>query len=107
MRRLLYVLRDNELIGALEYDLRRYLQVDIRGLFRTPRELTYRQVASWLDFLPSDSALVRRGFGGDTEIGLPDRLAAEIVNQLRVIDWHYLSAHSKETPDPPDLIEWG
>jgi hypothetical protein len=96
------------LLGALEYDLRAILAVDIRGLFTSPPTISLRQVIVWIRYLPSDSALGRRGAAGDMKHTLHDRLLAAIVNTGLIHDYHYVGAHSDKGkgPDVPDLIRF-
>jgi hypothetical protein len=89
----------------LEYDLRRYLQVDVRGLFTHPRTITYRQVIVWIRHLPADSALAIRGLAGEVRNSFNDAMSVAMVNELRVLNWRYLAAHSDEKPEQPHLIQ--
>lgn len=96
-----YILRDDELNGCLEYDLKRYLHEDIRGLFTSPPRLTWRQVAVWIRHLPGDSALARKGFvaGGWTR---QEHLTASVIDTLRVFQYHWFTSKVSE---PDDLEE--
>lgn len=104
--RLRHILRTPELLGALEYDLKVYLHENIAGMFIDPRTITYRQVIVWLRYLPEDSALARRGEAGDVKPSATNRLQAMLINQVRIHDWHYMSAHSKDRVAEPDLLEF-
>lgn len=102
--RLHYILRDDDLLGALEYDLACYLHADARGLFASPPSLTWRQVIVWLRHLPSESALGRCGVLGARSWTLRDHMMASLVDGLRVLDWHYVCAHSPDEVPPPTMI---
>lgn len=103
MIRLIHILRDNELCGALESDLHRFHQADLSWLYTTPRKLTLRKIAVWIRHLPEDSALARRGFG-ERKYSLRDTLLAENINTGRIGNWQYVATKSEKEIDPPDLI---
>lgn len=100
MMRLGRILRDDELCGCLEADLKRFYQTDLRDLYRSPRTLTRRQVCVWLRHLPSDSALARRGYAGDTKPSLTEKLQVEMVNELRRVFWVIGTQNLKRVSDP-------
>lgn len=89
----------------MEWDLRRYLQVDVRGLFTRPRTVTHRQVIVWLRHLPADSALGIRGLAGEVKNSFYDAMWVSVLNELRVLNWRYLSAHSEKPPEKPHVVE--
>lgn len=99
-----YILCDDDLFGCLEYDLARYVNRDVRGLFTSPRTLTWRQVIVWIRHLPSDSALGRRGLVADRSWGTTEHLLASVVDTLRIVDWHYVSAHSTDGPPESPIM---
>jgi hypothetical protein len=92
------------LFGALEYDLMRYMNgTDVRGLYT--KTITYRQVATWIRHLPEDSALSRRGWGGDVKSSFREKLMVATINELRQGNHNYVLAHTDEDsarniPDP-------
>jgi hypothetical protein len=102
--RLRHILKDNNLIGCLEYDLRRYLDVDLRGLYSSPRTITQRQVMVWLRYLPSDAALSRRGLAGDRRSDMTEILQVATLNELRLLNNYYVRSHSNGEIDEPDLL---
>lgn len=71
---LLRLLRDHP--GAVEHDLSRYHQVDLRDLWASPRRLTFRQVIVRLRFLPETAAtqVVQRGTDWTREHQLLDQI---------------------------------
>ena len=71
---LLRLLRDHP--DAVEHDLSRFHQVDLRGLWATPRRLTLRQVAVRLRYLPETAAtrIVQRGSDWTREHQLLDQI---------------------------------
>jgi hypothetical protein len=91
-------------LGCLEYDLARYLHVDVRGLFVTPPALTWRQVIVWIRHLPTDSALARRGVLGPGAWSIRDHMLASVIDSIRLVDWHYVSAHVPDEVPPPTMI---
>ncbi|MEU0467320.1 hypothetical protein ABZ215_25235 [Amycolatopsis sp. NPDC006131] len=107
--RLVRILHDNEALGALEYDLRRYLHVDVRGLFTSPRTITRRQVIVWIRHLPADSALGIRGLAGEVKNSFYDQIHVGVLNALWRLNFNYLRAHSAEgsKPEEPDYIVLG
>ncbi len=105
----MYILRDDELCGALEHDLWVHCNgVELKWLFQKPAKITWRRVIIYIRHLPGESALARRGFAGDVNFSTEEKLTAEVINTLRIHNFMYLSAHSKEengTPEFPELIE--
>jgi hypothetical protein len=94
------------LFGCLEYDLARFLNRDVRGLFTRPRTLTWRQVIVWIRHLPSDSALARAGLAGRLTWGIQEHLTASVLDSMRVLTWYYLTAHvgPDDAPQPPTPV---
>lgn len=92
------------MLGCLEYDLARFLNRDVRGLFTTPRTLTWRQVIVWIRHLPAESALARRGLVGEQSWSVSEHLLASVVDTLRALDWHYVSAHTADEPPPAPIM---
>jgi hypothetical protein len=81
--------------------------MDIRGLFTRPKAITYRQVMVRIRHLPEDSALAMRGLAGETKNSFYDHMWVGVLNELRVANYLYVSAHSGKdrTPEKPNLIE--
>lgn len=82
--------------------------MDIRDLLRLPRRLTARQVIVYLRHLPNDSALARRGVAMDVAPSQDFRGLSELVNQLRILDYHFVCANTQkkeDLPKKPRLIE--
>ncbi len=98
--RLNRILKDDELNGALEYDLKVFLHEDIRGLFTAPQRITWRQVCVWLRHLPGDSALVRRG-ALQTEWSRQEHFTVSGIDMMKINGSHaWLIAGVQDLPEP-------
>jgi hypothetical protein len=66
-----------------------------------------RQVIVRIRHLPADSALAIRGIAGEVGNSFHDYMAVGILNELRVANYMYASAHSGKDrkPEKPALIE--
>lgn len=88
---------------AVEADLQRYYRADLRDLCRPQggaSGLTWRRLASLIEWLPADAA-VRRAAGGGWL--LTDYLLADVFDSLQVANHLFLAAHVPATklPRPP------
>jgi hypothetical protein len=102
------LLRDHP--DAVEHDLSRFHQTDLRGLWTTPRVLTVRRVAVMLRYLPETSAvrIVQRGSDWTRQDGLLDAIGMQIAASRGVpvkdIKPHPASPLAARTgPDPKAL----
>lgn len=85
----------------IEADLLRWYRLDLQRDLGTPR-LTWRRLRVLLGQLPRESGLVQRTGGDAVRWGAQEHLLASVVDELRIIDWHYVSSHSrKRVPSPP------
>ena len=99
------ILGDDELYSCLEYDLQAYQHMEMADFWR--RKISVRRLITALRHFPSDSALASRGFAGDDRWSANDHLTADVIDQLQLLDWHFVSANSEKNKGPklPEFIK--
>jgi hypothetical protein len=88
---------------VIEADLLRWYRLDLQRDLGTPR-LTWRRLRVLLGQLPRESGLVQRTGGDVVRWGSQEHLLASVVDELRILDWHYVSSHSRGRVPAPPLI---
>ena len=84
--------------------MRRYWNIDLRGLYSEPPTVSPDEVLWLYEQLP-DNAATRRspdGTPGQWEMGT--QLQAAAFNAIQVNTHAFVAAHSKKTPKEPQLI---
>lgn len=92
---------------AIEADFARYYGTHLARDLGTER-LTYRRFGVLLRRLPRESNYVQEIGGPSLAWTHTEHLLAAVVNELRVLDWHYLSAHTPKNsakPKKPRFVE--
>lgn len=85
----------------IEADLLRWYQLDLQRDLGTDR-LTWRRLRVLLGQLHRESGWVQRAGGDEVRWGVQEHLLASVVDELRILDWHYVGAHSGKRK-PPEL----
>ena len=88
---------------AVEADLRETYGVKLSDL--PAGRLTWRELGVLVRGLPAGSRTHRAVAGIDDYWTRTEQLLAGIYDMLQVIDWHYVTAHSKHPPRKPEPIE--
>ena len=88
---------------AVEADLRETYGVRLSDL--PAGRLTWRELGVLVRGLPAGSRTHRALAGIDDYWTRTEQLLAGIYDMLRVLDWHYISAHTKTPPRRPEPLE--